>query len=82
MDTGDWAAFKFFEENAEALAGKNPVPFSAHEGSGFSGFDKKLSSAIPGSTVLKGLATRENGCQNRQDRVRETADDWIAESGI
>ena len=52
---GDWPMimYTFFEENAEALAGKNLVPFSTHEGSGLSGFDKKLSSAIPGGTVLK-----------------------------
>ena len=47
--------YTFFEENADALAGKSLVPFSTHEGSGLSGFDKKLSSSIPGSTVLRGL---------------------------
>ena len=54
---GDWPMimYTFFEENADALAGKSLVPFSTHEGSGLSGFDKKLSSSIPGSTVLRGL---------------------------
>ena len=77
---GDWPMimYTFFEENAEALAGKNLVPFSTHEGSGLSGFDKKLSSVIPGSTVLKGLAIRGNDCQNKQDSVRESVKDWIA----
>ena len=81
---GDWPMimYTFFEENAEALAGKNLVPFSTHEGSGLSGFDKKLSSATPGSTVLKGLATRGNDCQNKQDSVRKSVNDWIAELGI
>ncbi len=81
---GDWPMimYTFFEENAEALAGKNLVPFSTHEGSGLSGFDKKLSSAIPGSTVLKGLATRGNDCQNKQDSVRKSVNDWIADLGI
>ena len=76
---GDWPMimYTFFEENAEALAGKNLVPFSTHEGSGLSGFDKKLSSAIPGSTVLKGLAIRGNDCQNKQDSVRESVKNWI-----
>ena len=71
---GDWPMimYTFFEENAEALIGKNLVPFSTHEGSGLSGFDKKLSSAIPGSTVLKGLATRGNDCQNKQDNINCT----------
>ena len=81
---GDWPMimYTFFEENAEALAGKNLVPFSTHEGSGLSGFDKKLSSAVPGSTVLKGLATRGNDCQNKQDSVRKSVNDWIADLGF
>lgn len=81
---GDWPMimYTFFEENAEALAGKNLVPFSTHEGSGLSGFDKKLSSAVPGSTVLKGLATQGNDCQNKQDSVRKSVNDWIADLGF
>ena len=81
---GDWPMimYTFFEENAEALSGKTLVPFSTHEGSGLSGFDKKLSSAIPDSTVLKGLATRGNDCQNQQDSVREAVRNWIAELGM
>ena len=64
------------------LLRKTLVPFSTHEGSGLSGFDKKLSSAIPDSTVLKGLATRGNDCQNQQDSVREAVRNWIAELGM
>lgn len=81
---GDWPMilYTFFEENAEALAGKNLVPFSTHEGSGLSGFDKKLSSAIPGSKVLKGLAIRGNDCQNQQEGVRKSVNDWIAGLGF
>ena len=81
---GDWPMimYTFFEENAEALTGKNLVPFSTHEGSGLSGFDKKLSAAIPGSSVLKGLATRGNDCQNKQDSVRKTVNNWIAGLGF
>ena len=77
---GDWPMimYTFFEENADALAGKRLVPFSTHEGSGLSGFDKKLSSAISGSTVLKGFAIRGNDCQNKQDSIRESVKNWIA----
>ena len=80
---GDWPMimYTFFEENADALTGKSLVPFSTHEGSGLSGFDKKLSSAVPGSTVLKGLAARGNDCQNQQDSVRKSVNDWIAGLG-
>ena len=71
--------YTFFEENADALAGKSLVPFSTHEGFGLSGFDKKLSSSIPGSTVLRGLAIRGNDCRNKQDSVRESVKNWITE---
>ena len=81
---GDWPMimYTFFEESAEALAGKDLVPFSTHEGSGLSGFDKKLSSAIPGSTVLEGLAARGNDCQNKQESVRESVSEWIKDLGF
>lgn len=77
---GDWPMimYTFFEKNAEALSGKNLVPFSTHEGSGLSGFDRKLSAAIPGSTVLKGLAIRGNDAQNKQDDVRKDVESWLS----
>ena len=80
---GDWPMimYTFFEENADALSGKTLVPFSTHEGSGLSGFDKKLSSAIPAGNVLKGLAIRGNDCQNKQDSVRSTVNDWLSGLG-
>ena len=68
-------------EDQDALSGKNLIPFSTHEGSGLSGFDKKLASAIPGSTVLKGLAVRGNDCQNKQEDVRNSVDEWVSELG-
>ena len=73
--------YTFFEENADALAGKALVPFSTHEGSGLSGFDKKLAKACPDAEVLKGLAVRGNDCQNRQDSVREDVAEWLGELG-
>ena len=42
------------------------------------GFDRKLSAAIPESTVLKGLTIRGNDCQNKQDSVRKSVNNWIA----
>lgn len=80
---GDWPmiCYTFFEDNAEALAGKTLVPFSTHEGSGLSGFDRKLSSVCPDSTVGEGLAIRGNDAQNNQDNVRSTVNDWLAKLG-
>lgn len=80
---GDWPMimYTFFENNQDGLSGKTLVPFSTHEGSGLSGFDRKLSSACPNSTVLEGLAIRGNDAQNKQDNVRETVNDWISSLG-
>ena len=80
---GDWPMilYTFFENNGEALAGKTLIPFSTHEGSGLSGFDKKLASACPNSTVGEGLAIRGNDCQNNQDSVRESITNWLSELG-
>ena len=80
---GDWPMilYTFFETNAEALSGKKLVPFSTHEGSGLSGFDRKLSAACPDSTVLKGLAVRGSDAQNRQDAVRRSVSAWLSELG-
>ena len=81
---GDWPMilYTFFEQNRDALAGKTLIPFSTHEGSGLSGFDKKLASAIPGATVGKGLAVRGNDAQNRQDSVRNSVNDWLDDLGF
>ena len=80
---GDWPMimYTFFENNAGALSGKTLVPFSTHEGSGLSGFDKKLAKACPDAEVLKGLAVRGNDCQNRQDSVRKDVTAWLDELG-
>ena len=81
---GDWPMimYTFFEQNRDALSGKTLIPFSTHEGSGLSGFDKKLGSAIPGATVGKGLAIRGNDAQNRQDSVRNNVSSWLTDLGF
>ena len=73
--------YTFFEENTDAFAGKTLIPFSTHEGSGPPGFDRKLESACPNSQVLEGLAIRVNDCQNKQDSVRSTVNDWLVGLG-
>ena len=80
---GDWPMimYTFFENNQAGLSGKTLIPFSTHEGSGLSGFDSKLSSACPDSTVGDGLAIRGNDAQNKQDSVRESVNDWLSGLG-
>lgn len=78
---GDWPMIMYtvFENND--FAGKTLIPFSTHEGSGLSGFDRKLSSACPDSTVLDGLAVRGNDAQNDQESVREAVETWVSGLG-
>jgi len=80
---GDWPMilYTFFEGNAEALKGKTLIPFSTHEGSGLSGFDKKLQKACPDSTVLKGLAVAGQDAQNDRERTRQTVHNWLLDLG-
>ena len=54
---------------------------SYHEGSGLSGFDSKLQSACPDSEVLEGLAVRGNDCQNDQDSVKNSVNEWLSGLG-
>ena len=75
---GDWPMilYTFFEN--EDLDRKTLIPFSTHEGSGLSGFDRKLASACPDSTVLTGLAVRGNDAQNNQEKVKESVEKWLS----
>ena len=50
-------------------------------GSGLSGFDSKLSSACPDSTVGEGLAIAGTDAQNNQDSVKSTVNDWLSDLG-
>ena len=79
---GDWPMIMYtvFENND--FSGKTLIPFSTHEGSGLSGFDKKLQSACPDAEVLKGLAVRGNDAQNSQDKVGESVNSWLTELGF
>ena len=81
---GDWPMimYTFFEQNRDALAGKTLIPFSTHEGSGLSGFDKKLSAAVPGAAVGKGLAIRGGDAQNKPDSVEKTVNNWLKDLGF
>ena len=80
---GDWPmiCYTFFENNADALAGKTLIPFSTHEGSGLSGFGRKLSSALPGSTVGEGLAITGSDAQNNREKVNQSVNEWLTELG-
>ena len=79
---GDWPMIMYtvFENND--FSGKTLIPFSTHEGSGLSGFDKKLQNACPDAEVMKGLAIRGNDAQNSQDKVIESVKGWLKDLGV
>ena len=74
---GDWPMimYSFFEKND--LAGKQLAPFCTHEGSGLSGFDKKLQKACPKSKVLKGLAITGSTAQKDRQKTKESVSKWL-----
>lgn len=80
---GDWPMimYTFFENNADALAGKTLIPFSTHEGSGLAGFDRKLASACPDSTVKDGFAVRGSDAQNNRESASSSVNDWLSMLG-
>ncbi|MBP5622475.1 MAG: hypothetical protein J6X44_10710 [Thermoguttaceae bacterium] len=80
---GDWPTimYTFFENNVDALAGKTLVPFATHEGSGLSGFDKKLAAAQPDANVAEGLAIKGTDAQKNQDKVAKSVADWLTKLG-
>ena len=79
---GDWPMIMYtvFENND--FSGKTLIPFSTHEGSGLSGFDKKLEGACPDSTIGKGLAIQGNDAQNNQEKTRGAVNSWLSELGF
>ncbi len=81
---GDWPMimYTFFEQNRDSLSDKTLIPFSTHEGSGLSGFDRKLGTAVPGATIGKGIAIRGNDTQNSRDSVSENVADWLQDLGF
>jgi len=69
------AIYSFIE--SYDLAGKTVIPFNTHEGSGQSGTQRVIESALPDSTVLQGLAIQGKIAQENETRTRELLTDWL-----
>lgn len=78
---GDWPmiCYTFFEN--EDLSQKMLYPFSTHAGSNLSGFDNKLASVCPDSTVGSGLAVEGTTAQNNPEEARKDVETWLGEIG-
>ena len=61
------------------FTGKTVIPFNTHEGSGQSGTQSRIAAAIPGATVLNGLAIRGDTAQNNTSSAQSTVEKWITE---
>ena len=79
---GDWPMILYTVFDTNDFSGKTLVPFSTHEGSGLSGFDRKLQKACPDAAVANGLAVRGSDAQNNRDKVTESVESWLTELGF
>ena len=61
------------------FSGKTVIPFNTHEGSGQSGTQSRIESAVPTARVLNGIAIRGATAQNNTDSARSTVERWITE---
>ena len=69
------AIYTFIERHD--LAGKTVVPFNTHEGSGQSGTQRVIEAALPGSTVLQGLAIQGKVAQEDPERTKALIEPWL-----
>ena len=74
------AIFTFME--SYDLSGKTVIPFNTHEGSGQSGTQSVIASALPDSTVLQGLAIQGKTAQEDESRTRELLSAWLEGLGF
>lgn len=70
------AVYNFLEEYD--FSGKTIIPFSTHDGSGFSNNEQTIKSILTGATVLDGLAVNGNNVSG----ARESIDEWLHELGM
>ena len=74
------AIYSFIE--SYDLAGKTVIPFNTHEGSGQSGTQRVIESALPDSTVLRGLAVQGKTAQENEPRTRELLTAWLTDLNL
>ena len=78
---GDWPMIMYTVFESNDFSGKTLVPFNTHEGSGLSGFDRKLQNACKDAQLLKAFSTRGQNAQKNDDALREEIGTWLAEIG-
>ena len=53
------------------------IPFNTHEGSGQAGTQRIIENALPGSTVLQGLAVQGKTAQEDPEKTQVLVDEWL-----
>ena len=69
------AIYSFLE--SYDLTGKTVIPFNTHEGSGQAGTQRVIENALPGSTVLQGLAVQGKTAQEEPEKTQALVDEWL-----
>ena len=64
------------------LTGKTVIPFNTHEGSGQSGTQQVIANALPGSTVMQGLAVRGKTAQEDPEQTQALVNEWLEGLGM
>ena len=59
------------------FARKTVIPFNTHEGSGLSGTQQVIETALPDSTVLQGLAVQGKTAQEDAERTQALVNEWL-----
>ena len=74
------AIFTFME--SYDFAGKTVIPFNTHEGSGQSGTQQMIETALPESTVLQGLAVQGKTAQENMEKMQALVNEWLEGLGM
>ncbi len=69
------AIYSFLEEYD--FTGKTVIPFNTHEGSGQGGTQRVIENALPGSTVMQGLAIQGKVAQEDPERTKALIEPWL-----
>ncbi len=73
------AIYSFLE--SYDLRGKTVIPFNTHEGSGQSGTQRVIESALPDCAVLQGLAVRGKTAQEDAEQTQALIQEWLESLG-
>ena len=78
---GDWPMIMYTLFETNDFSGITLIPFNTNEGSGKSGFDKKLKNVCPDAEVLDMLAISGHDAQNNRESTAQKVSEWLNQLG-